>query len=119
MPRLTDDELLAFLDERRHLARIATVDDDGFPRVLPLWFVRDASRILFTPRAPAVIWRNIRRDPRIGISIDEADQPYRKVTIQGVCEVVHPPGDDDVWRDLYRRITGRYTDEWFVVCEPS
>ena len=35
MPKLTDDELAAFLDEREHLARIGTVDDDGFPRVLP------------------------------------------------------------------------------------
>lgn len=114
MPRLTDDELLDYLDERGHLARIATVDDDGLPRVLPLWFIRDGSRLLFTPRSPAVIWRNIERDPRIGVSIDESTQPYRKLTVQGVCEVVHPPGEDDEWRDLYRSITGRYTDEWFV-----
>jgi len=36
MPQLTDDDLVEFLDEREHLARIATVVDDGFPRVLPL-----------------------------------------------------------------------------------
>lgn len=114
MPRLTDPERDDFLDERGHLARIGTVDDDGFPRVLPLWFVRDGSRILFTPRSPAVIWRNIQRDGRIGITIDESAQPYRKVTVQGRCEVVHPPGEDDSWRPLYRTITGRYTADWFA-----
>lgn len=114
MPKLTDDELAAFLDERHHLARIATVDDDGFPRVLPLWFIRDARRLLFTPRSPAVIWRNIVRDPKLGITIDESSQPYRKVTVQAVCEVVHPPGEDDRWRELYRSITRRYTDDWFA-----
>jgi nitroimidazol reductase NimA-like FMN-containing flavoprotein (pyridoxamine 5'-phosphate oxidase superfamily) len=114
MPKLTDDEMVAFLDERQHLARIASIDDDGFPRVLPLWFIRDGRRLLFTPRSPAVIWRNIVRDPKLGVTIDESAQPYRKVTVQGVCEIVHPPGEDDVWRELYRSITRRYTDDWFA-----
>lgn len=109
MPKLTDDELTTFLDEPGHLARIGTVDEDGFPRVLPLWFVRQGSRLLFTPRVRAVIWANIQRDPRVAVSVDEDDLPYRKVTVQGVCEVVHPPGDDDRWRVLYREIAKRYT----------
>lgn len=114
MPKLSDDELEAFLDERGHLARIATVDPDGFPRVLPLWFIRDGSRILFTPRSPAVIWKNIEREPKVGMTIDESDQPYRKVVVQGFVDVVHPPGEDDDWRDLYRSIAKRYTADWFA-----
>lgn len=114
MPKLTDAELHAFLDEREHLARIGTVDADGFPRVLPLWFVRRGSQLLFTPRSPAVIWRNLQRDPKVGISIDESAQPYRKVTVQGIVDVVHPPGEDDAWRDLYRAIAKRYTADWFA-----
>lgn len=114
MPKLTDAEVEAFLDEREHLARIATVDADGFPRVLPLWFIRDGRRILFTPRSPAVIWHNLRRDARVGISIDEEARPHRKVTIQAVVDVVHPPGEDDAWRDRYRSIAKRYTSDWFA-----
>lgn len=113
MPKLTTTEIEAFLGEPGHLARIGTVDADGMPRVLPLWFVVEDRRLYFTPRAPAVIWRNLQRDARVGISIDETASPYRKVTIQGVVEVVHPPGDDDAWRDRYRRIARRYTPaEW-------
>ncbi len=113
MPKLTSDEVTEFLDEPGHLARIGTVDADGTPRVLPLWFILSERRVLFTPRSPAVIWKNLQRDPRVGISIDEQAQPYRKVTLQGVVEVVHEPGDDDAWRDLYRAIAKRYTrDEW-------
>jgi len=78
------------------------------PRVLPLWFIVDDDSVCFTPRQPAVIWHNIVRDGRVGISIDEDVAPYRKVVLQGVAEVRHPPGDDDAWRDLYRRIAGRY-----------
>lgn len=54
MPRLTDDKLDAFLDEPGHLARIATNDEDGTSRVLPLWFIREGSRVFFTLRSPAV-----------------------------------------------------------------
>lgn len=113
MPKLHDDETQSFLDEPGHLARIGTVDADGTPRVLPLWFVVEDRRVLFTPRTQAVIWHNLQRDPRVGISIDEAAAPYRKVTLQGVVDVVHEPGSDDQWRDLYRTIARRYTrHEW-------
>ena len=47
MPGLSDDQVAAFLDEPGHLARIATTDVDGMPRVLPLWFVHIDGRILF------------------------------------------------------------------------
>ena len=51
---------------------------------------------------------NIRRDQRVGFSIDEDPLPYRKVTIRGVARIVHEPGGDDVWRDQYREIAKRY-----------
>lgn len=111
MPKLSPDDVTAFLDEPGHLARIGTVDPDGMPRVVPLWFIRDGSRVLFTPRSPALIWKNLERDPRVGLSIDEEALPYRKVTVQGIVEVVHVPGEDDAWRDRYRAIAKRYTPE--------
>lgn len=113
VPALSPADVDAFLAEPGHLARIGTVDDDGMPRVLPLWFIVDDGAICFTPREPAVIWRNLVRDPRVGISIDEAAAPYRKVVVQGVVEVRHQPGDDLAWQPLYRRIAKRYTrDDW-------
>ena len=111
MPKLTHDEMTAFLDERGHLARIGTVDDDGTPRVLPLWFVVEDSALLFTPRSPAVIWKNLLRDPRVGISVDEEAAPWRKVSVQGRVEVRHAPGNDEAWRDVYRRIAKRYVPD--------
>jgi nitroimidazol reductase NimA-like FMN-containing flavoprotein (pyridoxamine 5'-phosphate oxidase superfamily) len=84
MPKLSPDEVDAFLDERGHLLRVATVDADGHPSVVPIWFVRVGDDILFTPRGPSVFLANIRRDPRVGLSIDEDALPYRKVTVRGV-----------------------------------
>jgi nitroimidazol reductase NimA-like FMN-containing flavoprotein (pyridoxamine 5'-phosphate oxidase superfamily) len=111
MPKLSNEDVLAFLSEPGHLARIGTTDADGTPRVLPLWFILHDGAICFTPRQPAVIWHNIVRDRRVGISIDEDAQPYRKVVVQGSVEVVHAPGADAEWRSLYRDIAKRYTPE--------
>jgi nitroimidazol reductase NimA-like FMN-containing flavoprotein (pyridoxamine 5'-phosphate oxidase superfamily) len=108
MPTMSDAEVVAFLSEPGHLVRIGTVDDDGMPRVVPTWFITQGDDILFTPRGPAVFLANIRRDDRIGLSIDEAPLPYRKVTVQGTARIVHEPGEDDAWRDLYRQIAYRY-----------
>jgi nitroimidazol reductase NimA-like FMN-containing flavoprotein (pyridoxamine 5'-phosphate oxidase superfamily) len=104
MPKLTNDEVHKFLGERGHLARIGTVDADGMPRVLPLWFIIRENDLLFTPRSPAIIWKNIERDPRVGISIDEEADPWRKVSVQGHVVVKYQPGNDDAWREIYRDI---------------
>lgn len=108
MPRLTTGEVDAFLDEPGHLLRLATTDADGFPRLVPIWFVRRDDEIFFTPRGPSVFLANIRRDPRVAASIDEDALPYRKVTVQGTARIVHDLGADDEWRDLYRTIAKRY-----------
>lgn len=108
MPKMSDDEVRTFLDEPGHLVRIGTVDADGMPRVVPTWFVLVDGEVLFTPRGPAAFLANIRRDARIGLSIDEDPLPYRKVTVQGRARIVHEPGHDEAWRDLYRTIAKRY-----------
>ncbi len=110
MPKLDAAAIAAFLDERGHLVRIGTVDDDGTPRVTPTWFIHDGGRILFTPRSASVFLANIRRDPRIGVVVDETALPYRKVNVSGRAEIVHDLGDDDAWRDTYRAIAGRYIE---------
>ncbi|HEU4841949.1 MAG TPA: pyridoxamine 5'-phosphate oxidase family protein [Ilumatobacteraceae bacterium] len=108
MPRLTPAEVAAFLDEPGHLLRLATVDADGFPRLVPIWFIRRDDELLFTPRGPSMFLENIRRDPRVAVSIDEDPLPYRKVTVQGTARIVHELGADDEWRELYRTIAKRY-----------
>src|SRR5262245_54465426 len=95
MPTLRADAITAFPDEPGHLLRLATVDDDGTPRVVPIWFIRQGDEILFTPRGPSVFLANLRRQPRVGLSIDEEALPYRKVTIQGTARIVHDVGADD------------------------
>ncbi len=111
MPKLTDTEAATFLAEPGHLLRVATVDADGMPRNVPIWYILHDDRIVFTPRVHSVFLANLLRDPRVGLTIDEEALPYRKVTVQGISELLYAPGADDEWRDLYRSIAKRYVTE--------
>jgi PPOX class probable F420-dependent enzyme len=111
MPKLTLQEIEAFLNEREHLARIATVRADGSPSVVPVWFLYERGKIHITPRKHSEFGRNLRRDPRTSITIDEEAGSYRKVIVEGRVEFLYEDGQDDRWRDLYRRISCRYVDE--------
>ena len=108
MPRLTQDETRQFLAEQGILMRIAVVRDDGSPLVTPIWFLHEDDAIYFTPRKRSEWFACLRRDPRVALCIDETDQPYRKVLAEGAAQLMHDIGEDDVWRDLYRRIAERY-----------
>ena len=110
MPKLTPDEVASFLQERGHLARIATLKEDGSPSVVPVWFICEEGKIIITPRKYSAFYAHIQRDPRVAIAIDEEAGPYRKVLVEGTAEVLYPVGRDDEWRDLYRRISCRYVD---------
>jgi PPOX class probable F420-dependent enzyme len=108
MPRLTRTERGEFLAEPGVILHLATLRADGSPRVAPMWFVFEDDAIWFTPRAHSEWLGDLRRDPRCALVIDEQPLPYRKVSLDGRAELVHDLGEDDRWRDRYRRIARRY-----------
>jgi nitroimidazol reductase NimA-like FMN-containing flavoprotein (pyridoxamine 5'-phosphate oxidase superfamily) len=110
MPKLSEHERQAFLDEPGVLMRIAVVRADGSPLVTPIWFIHEDNAIFFTPREKSEWFGCLREDSRVALCIDEQHLPYRKVLIESRAELVHDVGEDDVWRDQYRRIARRYVD---------
>ena len=108
MPKLTAAERDSFLRESGFMMDIATVDASGAPLATPIWFVHEEGRIWFTPRQHSEWLQNIRHDPRVALCIDEQFMPYRKVIVRGKADVVFEVGNDDAWRDRYRRIAQRY-----------
>lgn len=111
MPFLTAREVSDFLEEPGHLARIATVDEDRLPLVVPVWFIADGPRVLITPRARSQWWGHLQSHPYACISIDEEARPWRKIVLRGRVEIVHDIGNDADWREIYRRIACRYVSE--------
>ena len=108
MPQLTNKERLTFLGEREVLMRIGVVRPDGSPLVTPIWFIHDSDTIYFTPRAQSEWFECLKQDVRVSLCIDEQTLPYRKVVVEGDAEMIHDIGEDNVWRDLYRKIALRY-----------
>jgi general stress protein 26 len=109
MPKLTHAERAAFLMEVPGIIMdIGTLDETGAPHLCPIWFLHEEDTIWFTPRQHSAWLGHLRRDPRVALCIDEAVLPYRKVLVRGNARIVHEVGQDDLWRDRYRRIAQRY-----------
>lgn len=64
-------------------AYFATVNADGAPQVTPVWVDYEDGHLLVDAAIGTLKERNVRRDPRVAITITEHDNPYRKVDIRG------------------------------------
>jgi PPOX class probable F420-dependent enzyme len=62
---------------------VATINPDGSPQVTPVWTHLDSGNITFNTAVGRVKERNMRRDPRVGLSITARDDPMDKVDIAG------------------------------------
>jgi PPOX class probable F420-dependent enzyme len=82
--RMNDEEIRAFLEEQRTL-QVATLDHDGFPHVVAMWYVLIDQQVAFWTYASSQKALNLRRDPRLGCLV-EAGESYnelRGVQIKG------------------------------------
>jgi len=79
------------LIDASNIAFVATVDEDG-PHVSPVWIDRNGDTIRVNTARGRVKERNMRRDPRVAVSIADADDPYTRVDIRGrVVGIVEEP----------------------------
>ena len=70
--RMTPDEVRAFLEEERTVT-CATNGRDGFPHLMPLWYVVRDGRIWAWTYAKSQKVRNLERDPRATLQIETGD----------------------------------------------
>jgi hypothetical protein len=75
--QMTDDEVLAFLDEEKTLV-CATIGKDGWPHLMPLWYiVRDGTVWAWTFAKSQKVM-NLQRDPRATVQV-EAGSEYQEL----------------------------------------
>jgi PPOX class probable F420-dependent enzyme len=65
------------------LAHLATLLPDGAPHSVPLWIGTRGEQIVFLTRPHSLKARNLRRDPRVALSITPVDDPFSPVVIRG------------------------------------
>jgi PPOX class probable F420-dependent enzyme len=105
---LEPDELDALL-RRPILGRLATIDADGYPAIVPIWFVWDGNAILLVARGRSRYLDDIRREPRVGFSVVADDDPDLRIHLRGRAEIVTGPAKlEGETLDLARRLAERY-----------
>src|SRR5579864_4905106 len=101
-------EIRAFLLVATRTGKLATVCADGRPHIAPIWFVLDGDTIVFTTGAGSVKARNMRRDPRVCLCVDDEQPPFAFATVEGTATFSDNMQDLTIWAT---RIAGRYMGE--------
>ncbi len=106
MPTVTtlSEKARAFLNEIR-FAVLATITSDGTPQLTTMWYLLEEDTIVMNTKAGRIKERNMRRDPRIAICVEDG---YNYVTISGTIELIDDP--EIAQRDIYR-LAVRYDGE--------
>lgn len=77
-----------------HFAHVCTVNADGSPQTSPVWLNREGDTVLLNSAEGRRKVENMRRDPRVAISIVDAQNPYRYIELRGrVTELTHEGAD--------------------------
>ena len=94
------DALAGFLEEA-NLARLGTIDEDGDPHVVPVWFAWDEGRFLVGADAGDHKVANLRRSGRASLEIDSDLRRKRGILVRGAAVLV----DGEAGRERYRAIS--------------
>lgn len=102
---MLSDDIRAVLDGTP-IAHLATILPDGAPHSIPLWIGTAGDRVAFLTGPGSRKARNLRRDPRVAISVTPPDDPFLPVMLRG--RVVEWLDGEEGWR-VVDEIATKYT----------
>jgi PPOX class probable F420-dependent enzyme len=105
--RMSQTEVVAFLKAvPPHTGKLATVRADGRPHLAPVWYAVDEDgTVLFNTGETTVKGRNLARDPRASLCVDDERPPFSFVVLEGTVELSHDVEEVRRWATV---IGGRY-----------
>jgi PPOX class probable F420-dependent enzyme len=106
--KMTAEEIETYLEEQRTL-QVASIDHDGWPHLVAMWFTRWEGNLAFWTYEKSQKVINLRRDPRITVMVESGSkyEELRGVMIKGNARIVDDR--DDVLRfgeAVYERYWG-------------
>ena len=104
---MLDPEVRRVLDGTS-IAHLATVAPDGAPHSTPVFVGTHDDRLIFFTGPDTRKARNLRRDPRVALSLAPADSPFQPVVIRG--RITGWLDGDAAW-ELIDRIQIKYTGQ--------
>ena len=90
------------------VAHLATVLPDGSPHCVPLWVGTEGDRVAILTGPGSRKARNLRRDPRVALSLAPPEDPFTPVIVRG--RVVQWLEGDAAW-EVIDRIATKYTGQ--------
>lgn len=106
--KMSKDEWQSFLSEGTRTGKLSTVRADGSPHVAPVWFLLDGDDLVFNTGADTVKGRNLARDGRIALCVDDDRPPFSFAIVEGLAETSDALPEVRAWAT---RIAARYMGE--------
>jgi PPOX class probable F420-dependent enzyme len=109
---MTNEEIQAFLQEERTL-QVATIDHDGYPHLVAMWYALFNGQIAFWTYAKSQKAVNLRRDPRLTCLAEtgESYEELRGVQIKGQATIYDDRETVQRFGELiWERYTGPLTE---------
>jgi PPOX class probable F420-dependent enzyme len=103
--QMTPEQRRTFLLQGTRTAILSTVRADGRAHAAPIWFLLDGDDVVFNTGADTVKGRNLARDPRAVLTVDDSDPPFSFVIMDGTVDLSE---DLDEVRQWATSIGGRY-----------
>ncbi|HYB02839.1 MAG TPA: PPOX class F420-dependent oxidoreductase [Nitrososphaerales archaeon] len=85
------------LIDGKNFASAATIMPDGSPQAATVWIERDGDTIILNATRSRQRTRNLKRDPRVAISIYDQNNPYSSASIRGkAIEITEKGGEENI-----------------------
>jgi len=88
-------------------ANLGTLMPDGSPQVTPIWFDYDGKYFIYNSARGRVKDKNVRRDPRVSLTIQDPQNPYRYLEVRGKVVEITQEGADDMINKLSQKYLGQ------------
>ena len=93
--------------EKQAFGILGTLMKDGSPQVTPVWVDYDGKYVRINSAKGRVKDRNIRRDPRVAITLQDPANPYRYLEIRGRVAEITEVGADEHINKLSQKYLGK------------
>lgn len=95
------------LFQKKAFAQLATLMNDGSPQVTPVWCEFDGKHVVINSAKGRTKDVNMRRNPNVAVSIQDPDNPYRHLSLQGKVVEITEKGADAHIDKLSKKYIGK------------
>ncbi|WP_306186792.1 PPOX class F420-dependent oxidoreductase [Streptomyces sp. MK5] len=113
MPAALSDRLKSLLDGPVFIV-LGTIQPDGSLQLSPVWVKRDGEDLLVSTTVDRRKKKNLDRDPRVSIVVQDPQSPYEYAEIRGTAELTTEGG-----QDLIDELSLKYTGKKYAEFNPA